>query len=493
MKVKLTMKNETYYRLRILEPTLSILDTLKDYWEKNNIDTGMYGEWDKVSVEIEGSTTNLGRYRLIYFFDDYTTIPYDFTTEEISDIDRFLSNNFKSGDYFGNYPDNYILELGDGEYEKLVDTIDAEHNRDLAITLNIALNIIDLEEFDLKTHTITEQEAKEIDENELGRNTFILEDMQGANLGGIENETFYNLADVINRMDIYHNDYLYRPFEERRDADIISGKEPPNLSNGKEIKKGDWDSAILYLMNSDKFTELLAEITPNNYLQLYSLYIKSQENLPMGYKEPVSYMADKLIAESIIETQSAYVMVEKDDKVYLSYYGYGDCDYIKPECEGLVEYPISVKDAFFCDINDTMQIYDENGKNELFTIYDNYGEIIEYQKGQIRDDIKDIGIDEHYLNEYAFCYLGMEVEYDNAIDEINRELSFIDDKAKMYDFTKLSKYEFLKSYSYINEREYDATQYVYENMGKEEKETIDNITLADVKECENEPDITDEM
>ena len=87
----------------------------------------------------------------------------------------------------------------------------------------------------------------------------------------------------------------------------------------------------------------------------------------------------------------------------------------------------------------------------------------------------------------------MEVEYDNAIDEINRELSFIDDKAKMYDFTKLSKYEFLKSYSYINEREYDATQYVYENMGKKEKETIDNITLADVKECENEPDITDEM
>ena len=73
MKVKLTMKNETYYRLRILEPTPSILDTLKDYWEKNNIDTGMYGEWDKVSVEIEGSTTNLGRYRLIYFFDDYTT------------------------------------------------------------------------------------------------------------------------------------------------------------------------------------------------------------------------------------------------------------------------------------------------------------------------------------------------------------------------------------------------------------------------------------
>lgn len=282
-------------------------------------------------------------------------------------------------------------------------------------------------------------------------------------------------------------------------------------------------------------------------------------------------MADKLIAESIIETQSAYVMAEKDNKVYLSYYGYGNNDYIKPECDGWVEVPVSVRDAFFCDINDPMQIYDETGNNELFTVYDNYGEIIECQKGQVRDDIEDIGLDEHYLNEYAFCYLGMADEYDKfqektvlsfsdpsndeistlykilnklkindielyydannvlvakdndnkwvgvefynflineafvytengvlGIDnellskfndltmKIQREYSFIDDIAKMYDFTRLSKYEFLKSYSYLDEGEYDATQYVYNNMSKEEKEVIDNLSLEDVDKDEYE-------
>lgn len=488
MKLKLTMKNEDYYRLRILEPTPSILDALKDYWEKNNIDTGMYGEWDNVSVGMEGSTTNLGIYRLIYFFDDYKTIPYDFTTEEINDIDRFLSNNFKSGNYFGKYPDNYVLELGDGEYEELVDTIDERYKINLAIALEIAINILDYEEFGIETYTITKDDVdnENIYEDDIGNIIFRLDDWQEANLGGIENQIFYNLAGVIDRMDTYHTDYFYRAFEERRDADIISGKEPPNLSNGKEIEKGDWDSALLYLLNNDKFTNLLAEITAENFNELKELYNKMENNLPMGYTEPVNYMADKLIAESIIETQSAYVMAEKDDKVYLSYYGYADNDFVKLECEGLVEYPISVKDAFFCDINETMQIYDENGNNELFTVYDNYGEIIELEKGQILDDIDDIGIDEHYLNEYAFCYLGMAEEYDNAIEEMNNQLAFIDDKAKMYDFTRLSKYEFLKSYSYLDEREYDVTQYIYNNMSKEEKEAIDNISLEDIDKEEYE-------
>lgn len=37
------------------------------------------------------------------------------------------------------------------------------------------------------------------------------------------------------------------------------------------------------------------------------------------------------------------------------------------------------------------------------------------------------------------------------------ELSFIDDKEKMRDFKKLTKEEFLFSYSYLTEEEYDAT------------------------------------
>ncbi|GJM59255.1 MULTISPECIES: hypothetical protein [Bacteria] len=73
--------------------------------------------------------------------------------------------------------------------------------------------------------------------------------------------------------------------------------------------------------------------------------------------------------------------------------------------------------------------------------------------------------------------LGATEQLLSRIEEINKQISFIDDKAKMYDFTKLSKCEFLKSYSYLTEYEYNATQYVYDNMNKEEKEIIDNITL----------------
>ena len=38
-----------------------------------------------------------------------------------------------------------------------------------------------------------------------------------------------------------------------------------------------------------------------------------------------------------------------------------------------------------------------------------------------------------------------------------RELSFIGDREKMRDFFRISKQEFLQSYSYLTEKEYNAT------------------------------------
>ena len=43
------------------------------------------------------------------------------------------------------------------------------------------------------------------------------------------------------------------------------------------------------------------------------------------------------------------------------------------------------------------------------------------------------------------------------LEIISKDVDFIDDKEKMYDFYILSKVEFLKSYSYLTEREYDNT------------------------------------
>lgn len=45
------------------------------------------------------------------------------------------------------------------------------------------------------------------------------------------------------------------------------------------------------------------------------------------------------------------------------------------------------------------------------------------------------------------------------------ELSFIDDKEKMRDFKKLTKEEFLFSYSYLTEEEYDATMRCLKRRG----------------------------
>lgn len=42
-----------------------------------------------------------------------------------------------------------------------------------------------------------------------------------------------------------------------------------------------------------------------------------------------------------------------------------------------------------------------------------------------------------------------------------RPYSFIEDMEKMKDFLKLSKEDFLKSYSYLYEEEYDATVWEY--------------------------------
>jgi len=43
---------------------------------------------------------------------------------------------------------------------------------------------------------------------------------------------------------------------------------------------------------------------------------------------------------------------------------------------------------------------------------------------------------------------------------------FVDDKEKMADFRLLSKEEFLKSYSYLTEKEYDDTVKFLNNKGE---------------------------
>jgi hypothetical protein len=52
--------------------------------------------------------------------------------------------------------------------------------------------------------------------------------------------------------------------------------------------------------------------------------------------------------------------------------------------------------------------------------------------------------------------------------------NFIGDKEKMYDFTRLTKEEFMFTYSYLTNEEYDNTLAIYKEMEKEPKMKSEN-------------------
>lgn len=65
---------------------------------------------------------------------------------------------------------------------------------------------------------------------------------------------------------------------------------------------------------------------------------------------------------------------------------------------------------------------------------------------------------------------------DKVIENVRFVSDFYDDEDKMIDFFNLSKSEFLKSYSYLTEAEYDATMVVVnEKLNKGVKERLDNV------------------
>ena len=52
------------------------------------------------------------------------------------------------------------------------------------------------------------------------------------------------------------------------------------------------------------------------------------------------------------------------------------------------------------------------------------------------------------------------------MENIYKDADFIDDEEKMYDFVRLTKEEFLSSYSYLTEDEYNNTKRLYEERNR---------------------------
>lgn len=284
------------------------------------------------------------------------------------------------------------------------------NDTEIIAAINTVKDILDLEEFDI--------DVVEVGDGDWGTSLeFKLIDKQGGNLGNIESEQFDNLASIIDRLDIYHNDYLYKSFEERKNA-------------GEVIERNDWDRKILMFIESNYCGDLLEHISAS----VYSDYVATgfglnedrlDENKEKGIDD-LDYLLFKDIAQKIIGTQSAYVMVEYNNKIYLSYYGYGDGEYYEENEEGVPIRKISPEENLLRDVESSIQMYDEQGNNETFTRYDNYKEIVDKEISQVYEDMDDIGLlDEDgqwqfYLSKDEMIFMGInELRIENQLEYEN--------------------------------------------------------------------------
>lgn len=270
------------------------------------------------------------------------------------------------------------------------------NDTEIIAAINTVKDILDLEDFDV--------DVVEVADGDWGTSLeFKLIDKQGGNLGNIESEQFDNLASIIDRLDIYHNDYLYKSFEERKNA-------------GEVIERNDWDRKILMFIESNYCGGLLEHISAS----VYSDYVATgfglnedrlDENKEKGIDD-LDYLLYKDIAQKIIGSQSAYVMVEYNDEIYISAY-----DTFETE-EELIS---AIKE---CELpsGNFYNRYD-------MSFYDSYKQVVEHEYNQVREDMNDIGLLDDggqwkfYLSQDEMIFMGID---ENSIEnQLEYEKEFI--------------------------------------------------------------------
>ena len=265
----------------------------------------------------------------------------------------------------------------------------------------IAVMIIESEDFEL-----------EIGKDENGDNVFKLVDNESANLGDIESDEFHDLATVIDRLEGYHNDYYYREFEEMRNPDVLSGKVPPNISDGRPFEKYSDLAAICWFITNS--AEILSKITPDvaiafDYDMALNLVDRYDHDRDTD-KDCLHYHVCKMLFNDLFKTLSAYRVVECNNRVYCTAYGDAEIWNTDKEFHKLIcEYQKLIGDCYF-------HIWLK--KNSIYESFPNdnrgcaYCEMLKREEKQIIDDLKDLGKEGHYFDEYAFAYLGLLDEYD---------------------------------------------------------------------------------
>lgn len=255
-------------------------------------------------------------------------------------------------------------------------------DKEIIAAINVVHQILSIEDFTLEVAEYTSGQPF-VDELK-----FNLVDKQHADFGNIEEETFFDLASVIDRLDIYHNEYFH-------EADCDKEYD----ENGEEIIS-ECDRKFLMFLESDYCTDILASITASIYVDFVKTgFGNNQDRLNENEDvNELSYLLDRDIAQKIIDTQSAYQMVEWKGRICISRYT-----------------TFETKDAFLKYLNNEHNSADVTRSDVdriEFDYYGSYREVLEVQKTQILNDISDLGFTENdnwnfYLSQNELIYIGI--------------------------------------------------------------------------------------
>lgn len=214
-----------------------------------------------------------------------------------------------------------------------------------------------------------------IDINKDLENVFRLNDIQNGNLNGIEQEEFYILSDIIERLDTYHQDIVYTPLENKQ-------------SNNEKIAKDDWNLVAKRYLGNETVVRVLNEIDTKKYVDLISKKEKFHiQDIIKILDEDEQFC--KNVCQKYIDTMSKEMLLEIDNKIlhifiedeYINlkeegkinnqnYKEYLDEDFDVYEYDSYQElYNSVIKAEIAYDLND-LALFDENGNWDFYITFE---------------------------------------------------------------------------------------------------------------------------
>lgn len=214
-----------------------------------------------------------------------------------------------------------------------------------------------------------------ISKNVNAEDIFKLRDIQGGNLGEIEQDEFSTLADVIERLEVYHQDYIYQSLEDR-------------IFEKEFIQKNDWELTAKRFIESDTIFDILDKIDVKEYNEIITKNqsFTTDDMSEILNKDEAFYRS---VCEKYIKTMDKEVLLEIYNKIL---HFYIDDDYIDLNINGKLDatnykqyldknfeveeynfyhelYYDVIKDNIAYDLND-LPLFDYDGKWDFYISFD---------------------------------------------------------------------------------------------------------------------------